>query len=323
MFDFGRVSGWLGLTGQEFRILKVIYRLEDSGDASPGQVVKLFERLYGGRLYKSNLFATLRDMQALGIISKRGRGSYCVDFGGIQKFLEVKKTGLERELDDFSRVCEDTEEYFRRYIERPSTPRVEYLDYESLYARLTGSVNSCRVYNEVCSFPLLCYTPYLADSLGRGSLYQSLWKKCVTGKKIQVNYLTDLNVDYLFNQCFRTHGDPKTAYKEASSILNQVETLAHRCDNLQIRVLDEAYGMDSAIPEHEKPVEFYLFTRDEHQDIMGATYIRSHDSARDARKMFIHSFEYAEDITGNRGEAILKEMHKTLEEKYSVLDALG
>jgi len=51
---------------------------------------------------------------------------------------------------------------------------------------------------------------------------KTLWKRCLENEELHINYITPLDVEFLFNHAFRVFGDPEKAYKESLIIIEEL-----------------------------------------------------------------------------------------------------
>jgi len=314
-----KISEILGMTSQQFGVLLTVYKMGSEGAlTNPKSINEEYSRIYSTGIQRSNFFRQLKKLQDRGFIERKRRAYYSVNFENIRKILAGERDKLQRELEEFDKVSARTEEYFRKIAFESTRPVVHYLQHDELYKRISKALkNSIRVYASI-DFPTIAYTYALADGIGRKNYLGMVWDQCFKKERLAVSYLTTLDIDIPFNHAFRVYGDPKLAYKECNIVIEQLENQVESHDNLDIRYLKEPHGMDVLIPEEKEPVEFFLFTRDEHKDIIGGIHIRSPETALSAKNSFMRDFEYAERVRGEKGKAIIQNLRKEFEVKYGV-----
>jgi hypothetical protein len=311
-FDFNLVGVWLDLTSQEFEILKTIYRLELSGKrASPTEINTLYSQENKRTIQKQNLHHILRDLLEAGFVDRKSQGDYRANLPGIRKTLEAKKAAKEAELSGFKRIIENTEGEFKRQLAPSDAPHLEYISADKLYSHMAGNLNKAVEFSIVANFPSIAYPPNLAAKIGRSEYSSALAERCLSKGALKVNIITDLDVDSLFSHCLRAFESPDRAYKLAENVMNALENLMESTKTLDVRYHPDPHGLDVAIPVTDEPREFYLFSRDEHQEIAGAIYIRGKESGRNAIHSFRRSFETADkDLSKHIQEAREKMRHK-------------
>jgi len=309
----------LGMTSQQFGVLLTIYKMESEGVlTNPKSINSEYSRIYSTEIQRSNFFRQLKKLQDKGFIERKRRAHYFVNFENIRKILSAERDKLQHELEEFGKISVRTEEYFRKIAFESARPVVHYLEHDELYKRISNSLkDSSRVYASI-DFPTIAYSYALADGIGRKGYLETVWDKCFKKEKLEVSYLTTLDIDIPFNHAFRVYGDPKLAYNECNIVIEQLENQVESHDNLDVRYLKEPHGMDVLIPEEKESLEFFLFTRDEHRDIIGGIHIRSPETALNAKNSFMWDFEYAERVRGEKGKMIIKNLRKEFEEKYGV-----
>ena len=324
MMSVGRdMHKWLDLSQQQMDIIKIVYKLQQSpGKTTPKEISREFKRIHGKQILKPNLFTILKLLKKRDFISKEGQADYNVNIDGVKKALDEKRNDLERQQTNFELACRDTDEYFRRLTWRMDRPYVEYLDHDELYVKMSDTLNESEEYYTVANFPMIAYTQKLNHGLAREKYTDALWKNCLKKNKLKVFYLTDLNIDYLFNHAFRVYGDPKLAYRECHTVVNQLENQVESSELLDIRYMEDPHGLDLGIfkREDKDADEFILFVRDEHDDITGGIYIKNRDTARSALRMFDRGFEYADKLGEPAGKKIIEQTREAIKKKYGILE---
>ncbi|MBN2014275.1 MAG: hypothetical protein JW778_03755 [Candidatus Altiarchaeota archaeon] len=314
-----RVGKWLDLTDQQFGILLSLYKLETIGEkTTPKNIEHEYLKTYGRAPQRSNLFGQIRQLLSRNMITKEGQGSYSVNFGVIYALLQDRKDAFIEELNEFNRVSEQIKEYFRKAAIQTTKPKVEYFNYDEFYNALAESIKTKERFYTTTKFPSIAYTYSLSAGIGTINYTNTVWERCFERRELQACYLTTLDVDFPFNHAFRVYGDPKRAYRECIIVIDQLWNQIQTHPNLDVRFLKELHGMDVFIPETHEPKEFFLFTRDEHRNIIGGIKVMSPETAISAKQMFMRDFEYAERLTGQKGEEIMENLKKELEERYSI-----
>jgi len=318
-FDFNTIGAWLDLTSQEFEILKSIYRIQIAGKrASPTEINVDYAQDNKRTIQKQNLHKILRKLVEGGFVARRAQGDYRVSLAGVRSNLEGEVEKKSLELSAFKQVVADVEGEFRRQLAPADRPRVEYLDGDVLYPHMARLLDKAGEFNIVASFPSIAYPPSLAAKLGRSEYSSVLASKSLAKTELSANFLTDLDVDYLFVHCFRVVDSPAGAFKLALTVLNNLEAILDSDSSVDVRYHPDPHGLDVAIPSEKdgEPKEFYLFTRDEHKEIAGAIYVRNPESSRNAQHAFRRNFDYAE----TKLEKHLTEAREKLKQKYGILE---
>ncbi len=315
-----RAPFWLDVTPQQFDILLAVYNLQLSGGrVSPKRILERYSSDSGRFLQRSNLFAQLRVLLERGFLVKESDANYLLNFDGLESYLSSRRESLVSDLEEFDRLSSDVRSFFRRVVLSELRPRVFYMGFGECLDSMLKSVSSCSVLYATSFFPTVSYSFQLASGVGRREYFEVLCGRCLEKSELQVNYLTPLDVDFLFNHAFRVLGDPRKAYRESLIVLEELANQVETFDSLDVRFLRDLQGMDVFVPVKGDVVsEFLLFTRDEHRDLTGAIYINSKDIAASMRQSFVRNFDYAERIRGSKGEEIIEDAKHRLEEKYNV-----
>ncbi len=317
--ELKKMAVWLDITEQQFGILLSIYKIEAIRErTTPKNIEKEYMKAYGKAPQRSNLFRQIRQLISKNMITKGGQGIYSVNFDAIYSILQSRKEGFIEELNEFNRVSEQLKQYFKKAVLQTTKPKVSYLNYDEFYNTLAKSLRTADKFYKISNFPTIAYTYPLTTGIGISNYTDLVWERCFKRGELHACYLTTLNIDFPFNHAFRTYGDPKKAYRECKIIIDQLWNQIETHNNLDIRYLKEPQGMDVFIPERYEPREFFLYTRDEHRNIIGGIEIRSPETAISAKHMFMRDFEYAKQIRGHEGEKIIENLKKKLEEKYSL-----
>jgi len=319
MGDFDSVGRWLDLTGQQFDVLKAIYSLQSKGSPTkPKAIFEEYSQVNKRYLQKSNLFGLLRELVARGYVSKTAGAKYVVEFAGIQSALVGKRDGLRRDLTAFERALSDAESFFREYVGL-GVPRVSYLPVGTLYSKMAESVPSSQTVYGFAKFPAIAYTNQVAGSLDRLPYAEALWEYCLRRKSARICYLTELDVDQLFNYCLQVFGEPAAAFKEASIVVDQLENMIGGNSNLDVRFLENPLGLYIMLPVAGDEVvdRVFLLTRDEHGSVIGGIHIQSRDISARFHDSYMRKFDHAEKL--KPGAPIFDASRNLLKQKYGVL----
>lgn len=317
--EIRKIAKWLELTDQQFSILLSIYRLEARREeTTPKNIEQEYLKSYGKAPQRSNLFGQIRQLLSKNMIMKEGQGLYSVNFSVIYSVLQDRRDAFIEELNEFNRISEQIREYFRKAAIQTTKPKVGYLNYEEFYNALAKAIKTKDCFYTTTKFPSIAYTYSLSAGIGTSNYTNTVWERCFERGELKACYLTTLDIDFPFNHAFRVYGDPKRAYKECVIIIDQLWNQIQTHQNLDVRYLKEPHGMDVFIPERHEPKEFFIFTRDEHRNIIGGIEVRSPETAISAKQMFMRDFEYADRLVGQKGEEIVENLKGELEEKYSI-----
>lgn len=318
-----KLGGWLNLTDQQFQILVALHQLELRKEIpSPQNIVGEYKLISNKLIQKPNLFTILKSLSGKKLIKKTGQGEYAVNFDGVHNILVDEKEEKQKDLKQLELVVAETEDYFMRQLMPTEQPRVEYLDHDVLFKTLAESLASSTSFYIVGNFPSIAYTYPVYAGLGRDKYLETILAKTLKEKTLTVYFITDLDVDYVFNHAFMTLGDPAKAYHECRLMLKQLRNLVELSENIDVRFHEDPHGLDVAIPVKRKdePTEFIIFTRDEHKNVMGGVHVKAVEPAKAAKHMFNRLFQYAEKLRGAQAEKRIGEAEERLTIKYGVLE---
>lgn len=320
--EFQKLGNWLNLTEQQFQILTAVHQLHLRDEASsPKNIVAEYKGISNKLIQKPNLFTILKTLSEKKLLRKTGQASYALDFDGLRDLLSDKREVKQKELNQLDRILMETEEYFRKRLKPREQPEVNYLDHDALFKKLADAVNHSTGYCVVGNFPSIAYTYPVYSGLHREEYMNALLENALKKKTLNVSFLTNMDVDYLFNHAFMTLGDPARAYRECRIMLQQLRNILDSNENVDVRYHEDPHGLDVAIPEkrEDDPTEFIIFTRDEHKNIMGGVHVKAGEPARQAKHMFKRLFNYAEKLEGKTAEKIIQKIEEQLDEKYGVI----
>jgi len=314
------LARWLSITNQQLDIMMSIYRLQAEGiETSPRNIEKRYINDYGESLQKSNLFGQIRSLVHKGLVIKERKGVYSVNLDAMDHLLNMKREELERELHEFNQIANEAREYFKKVSLSTIKHSVNFLNHAEFYKAIAASTKNASTIYSTAHFPTIAYPYTIARGLSRDDYVKVVWERCFEKRELEVKYLTSLDVDFPFNHAFRVYADPKNAYQEAGLIIDQLmnQVLSH--PGLDIRYMEYPHCMDIFIPEKNEPKEFFLYTRDEHRNIIGGFHIRSAETAISVKEIFLRDFEYAEPLRGPKTNDIIRDMKEHLERKYGVI----
>jgi len=314
--DFVKVGRSLGLTSQQFDVLQCVYRLRvGGGSASPKAIQEEYRKASGKYLIKPNLFNILRFLKGKGYLRQAGFGEYEVDFDGVESVLQERKAEFRRELVEFEGLADDVSEYFNRVNLAHFKPSVEYLEHGPFFRKIGQMIRQAKRHYTVGKFANIAYTPRLLDSLDRGDCFRTLQDYCLVKKKLKVTYLTCFDVDYLYNQALRAFREPGWAYAECETVLDRAEEFAEsKC--LDLFYVEHLPGLQLVMPEKPQPMDVFLYTRDNRDEIIGGVYIRSPDIAKRAREMFETECGKAVNLKEPKGKKIMRKVRKELKQRF-------
>ncbi len=315
-----KIAGWLGLTSQQFDILQCIHFLQlEDRVASPKNIQAEFKRRNKKHLQKPNLFNIIKILRQKKLIKKSGFGEYVIEFEGIKKALADHEGRLTDELDKFQTISKKTEEYFSSAAREFERPHVSYLEPHQFSERINKALQKASVYYSTTSFPNISFNPEVAYAIKRPEYVKILWERGIIKKKLKINYLTDMNVEYLFNYVSKAYNEPETAYKICLDSINQLNTHIDTHDNLEIMYQETPLYLDIHMPIIRSPKEFYSHMRGLRSEILGVIYVRSRDSAEATKKLFQEVSgrgtllkEKTKDKIIKKTREKLKQHHKTI-----------
>jgi hypothetical protein len=318
--DENKTRRWLNLTQQEYDIVKAIYRLRNRGiQPTPKNIQKEYLNAHGKHIIKPNLFNLLRQLQAKKAVSKPAQAEYAVNEEGIKEVLEEARKHLAQDIEDVEKTRDQVDQYFKETTYRKEQPDIHFLQGVQLSQTMAEYLQTAKTVHIVADFPQTAYNQEMTLKLQMEPYAQALWQ-ALKNKKPQINMLTSLNTDTLFNHAYATYGNPKIAYREAQTALKRLQTQTQTSKNLDIRHTDAPHGLDIAVYQQNEPTEFIIFTRDEHNQIQAGLKIRSHKTAANALQTFQQTYDHATPLNTPQGQATIQKTRQQLKQKYGILE---
>jgi hypothetical protein len=316
-FDVLKAASWLTITPQQFEILHCIYRLrEDGSTSSPKEIQKEYKRFSGKYLMKPNLFNILRILKGKNYIKSEGYGGYIIHFEGLREGLNSRGITLEKELTTFKSASSRIEEYFRKSSRIFEKPIVLFLEPNEWSKNITSSLRIATKYYSTTSFPNIALNQEVAAAISRPDYINILWERGVVKRDLTVQYLTDFNIEYLFNLVSKAYSNPKMAYKICLDSINQIQTHMDTHKNIQIYYQTSPLLFDLHMPENVIPLEFYSHIKGIHSENLGVVYLKSRDAAEATKQLFLDMITHGQLISGKKGNHILNLVRRRLKEQY-------
>ena len=306
----------LGITDQQLGILQSIYKITAKNKtATPRDIEITYQKDHGDGIQKSNLFRQLKILQDKKFINRHGEANYQLNFDDIKKTLDTRKTEYHKKLEQYDTLSNDIEDYFDKFSFKDPKPVVEYLDHTPFFLKIAStSRHSKRLYT-AGRFANITYTPRLIDSLERGDAFREIHDLCYNKKKLEVTYLSNFDVNYLYGHAIKLYGDHEWAYRECEIIIDGLKELSER-DNLNLIYVDDLPGLHLILPEKDQPNELLLYLRDNKGEIIGGVYLKSPETARSAKEMYLKEYDKGVNLQESEGDKIIKKIKGNLKREY-------
>ena len=99
-------------------------------------------------------------------IFREKQGSYRVNIDNMKSFLRLKREEFIDEFNEFNRITEGIDEFFKRIGTRSAKPTVDYLTYNEFYEIVAKFLYTSNSLYSTEHFPNFAYTLPLASSIG-------------------------------------------------------------------------------------------------------------------------------------------------------------
>jgi hypothetical protein len=311
----------LEVTEQQFDIIDTIIHLQRNKEvANPKRIIEENARLHDEpKIQRSNFFSQLKKLQERGLVKKLGEASYGANYDCIKDSLDSAQGKLIQEMDDIENVRKNTVDYFKSLAIEDTKPTVEFYGYDDMLGKLGDQIKtatSCRITG---FFPKILYanSPALMGETGGRKYAMMAWDRCIREEKLQMTYLTHLDIEYLYNRLLSVYKQPDMAHEESVLVLNNMERLLEKSPKLKIFYIKSPYGVDMVVPEWEELKSFFIIVRDERHTGMGAVYLDFPALAIRFRNMFDQECGRAVDLSGKKGKKVVEQLRNKLDKLYS------
>jgi hypothetical protein len=317
--DVQNVGKLLGLTPQQFDILQCVYRLQvDDLQASPKAIQADYRKHTDKHLMKPNLFNILRILKGKAFIMQESYGTYNINFEAVNEAIKAEEERLRSELDGFQSIASRTEEYFRKVVTQHERPYVTYLEPHEFSKNISKSLQTATTYYSTTSFPNITFNPEVASAIKRPEYVNVLWVRGIIKQELTVKYLTDLNIEYLFNYVSKAYPDKDTSYRVCLDALNQLKAHIDGHENLEVYYQSTPLYLDIHMPENQTPKEFYSHLRGLRSEIRGVVYVKSRDAAHATKKLFQEMLDRCDRLQGAKGKRVISAKRKELKQMSNI-----
>lgn len=303
------LSKWLNITPQQLDILETILVLQEADKiASPKAITEQdHSSNEGPKIQKSNLFTQLKTLRTMGYIRSDGKASYAVDFDNIQKKLANVQRRIDAEAIEFKAAKNETEAYFKRLAKRNKTPTVEFINYENMYdeaSKFLMLADSCYISGV---FPRLLYanSTCLMNNSSAQRYSHALWERSIREGALNLHYISRFDMKYLFEHINEPYSNPELAYEECKIVLNNLENMIKKQNNVHFYYTNSSHIIDTIIPENNEKDILFLLIRDLDLKGMGALFIHSEEMASRFRSIHIQEAEDSIELKGEKGLKIV------------------
>jgi len=319
------VAGWLGLTPQQYELLLAVKNLQLRGtNPTPKSIVDEYLRFYGRRISRPNLFNQLNPLIKGGFVVKVAPGVYELDMQSIKGFLAERTKEGEKRLRLMRRFSENVDKELEKLSSKSGKPIVEYIPPSQLFTRIAESLLKAKNWYADSPFPNIAYPYALARKIARTDFVEAQWLKAFKERTLDIYYLTDLRIDFVFFRAQKAFGKRSRALRECQIALERAGEICELYDNLHMRYMEPLPGPHMYVYEYEagRPEELYLCLRGasvgpkeylEHKDPYGGVRIISEDIATQALETYTASFKHAVPLRGRFLDGKLKEKRELLD----------
>ena len=308
----------LGITEQQLNLLKIVYKLTSKNKvATPREIELSYAKDHAGEIQTSNLFRQLKNLLDKQFLTREGEANYKLNFEGIKKTLDTRKQEYHTKLQQYEQLTNQLEEYFRQVTTTAEKPVVEYFENRYFSERMLKALEKATAYYSTTSFPNITYGFGIADTIGRRSYVEVLNKRALLDKNLDLYYLTDLNVEYLYNHINKKIPDHQKCHRHCVTIIDQLEGIIADYDNINISYQQTPLYLDVHIPEsRDEPLEYFSHVRGSRSELLGVLYIKSHEIARQNKELFMSLFGEGVKLTRDNSKNVFEKVREELGVRY-------
>ncbi|MFH1722003.1 MAG: hypothetical protein ABH950_05300 [Candidatus Altiarchaeota archaeon] len=315
--ELKNLGKWLGLTDQQFDILKTIHKLELSGKrTNPKNIVSHYEKDHGKLILVSNLFHIFKALTDKNLIKKEKQATYSLNFSGIKAALDNHEAGLSQELTQFKEVKKKTKSYFEKIAKKETRPVVEYFDRIQFFNEMKESVTKANTQYIVAHFPKFFYLAILQRQLIRYDYLQVIQQRCMIDKTLEVILLTDFDLNFVLRDFDSFSVSKRDALKMGLATIDQIQYFIENYENLNVYYTEKLVGMDMVLPIIDEPETIYLYMRDQIGEITGGIKIKSHESAKQARETFAKISQTYTSLRSIKGKRIIASLRSEMRKRF-------
>jgi len=307
---------WLGITGQQSEVLRTIHKLRlDGHRANPKGISLEYRKDYSRSIQISNLFHVLDALMEKKLVKKDGPASYDLNINGIERVLSDFEQKLGEEMSGFKKARSETVKYLNQ-IAKKEKPTVRYMDLTEFFDSAADSVSRAKKYYMVAHFPKLFHPMVIKKKLSRYEYLELIEERCFVKQNLDVNIMTDLDIDFLYKDFSRFFPSEREALKAALSIIDQIQYAVDHYKHLRVYYTKKLIGMDMLLPICDEPKDLYFYMRDQEGEIIGGVYIESSETAKRAYSTFTPIPSNYTVLEGTQGKRILKNLKREIRARF-------
>jgi len=223
------IAKLIGITEQQFEILKAIDAASLTGESKPKSIVLAYQKITGKPIQKPNLFTQLKELQKIDIITKTG-GSYGINKARLKQELLSKKQKLAAELNLCSSLATRLDSAFKY-----NSPQVvvKYIDSIDDYNKSVDEIKAANFILRAANISELSYPENLQRAISCKSQVDAVLSGCKSGK-LKARYILTFGTHNIFSVALNTFKDKKKAYEAVRTAFNNLITLLD-LPNLELR----------------------------------------------------------------------------------------
>ncbi len=300
----------LKLTSQQARIMEAIARLLETSRARPNDILAKESEISGkAPIGKSNFFKQLARLRKAGYVKRLPDSSYLLNYARMRESLEAAKEKHITRAESLAGAISIAEDYIRSRLS-PRELKVGFLPADAWQDRFADLVSGSQRCYITGIFPKIIYghSPLFTESESGRKYASKLWDLCIRKKRLEITYLTRLDVSYLFRLLRLSGVGKREACSEILKLLDHLELLL-KGKRLKAYYAPSPYGIDMGIPDADESKCAFLFFRGPDKEELGSVHIDSAQLAVQFKGLFESECSKATDLASPAGKRII-EMRK-------------
>lgn len=290
------ISNLIGVTEQQFELLKAIDLASAEGQAKPKNIEHAYQKLTGKPIQKPNLFAQLRELQKQEFVTKL-EGTYRVNNIKLKQSLLRRKQELSESIAKCDTLSNDVDKLFKF---APTGVRVQFLERNPYITSGASRLKEASSYKRVAQLPSITYSESFLKLSGMKEYAETIKERCKTGA-LEVKYIVSLRPRRAFLRALDAFKDKARAYKEVEECFENMIKLL-KLPNLELRYSDAQLESISLF----YPAIIVLPMRSSEANFIGGISIESEEVYDVYESMFENFWAKAVPLT----EALIRKIAK-------------
>ncbi|MFH1721120.1 MAG: hypothetical protein ABH950_00795 [Candidatus Altiarchaeota archaeon] len=310
-------SVWLDLSHEELETLLAINSAISKKIAASEKAILTEKKNYDLDAKEEDVKSTLLSLTQKGLIDPTGN-EYKISYEKISSILKNKGEELMGQAKNIKAASESVENFFSAAALQSIPPIIKYLPQEKVFATMTSLISTAKTCYFTTNFPNIAYTRRLAYLPEMKQYIEVLQDRCFKGEA-RIIYFLRLRLGNLFNTAMNVFKDHEKAYLETLEMVDTLEDQIDRYPNLDIRYIQQPFGLDGIIFMRDEPEDFLAFIRDAEMEPIGALYMRHPPIVARIEFIYHQYLKETQRLEGEYSHQTFKGLREDFEKKYQQL----